>query len=126
MPNQENTLKKFYYKTYTECEKLQNKYLPRNKKAVKTSKRLSVRCTDEEYKIIELKSKEARMSKAEFLKQSALGKEIKRTDPLIVTKIVEMEEKIVRLSFYDESEAKLLKNELNTLKDEFFADYGGF
>ena len=45
---------------------------------------------------------------------------------MIVTKIVEMEEKIVRLSFYDESEAKLLKNELNTLKDEFFADYGGF
>lgn len=122
MPNQEDNLKKFYYKTYTESEKLQNKYLPRNKKAVKTSKRLSVRCTDEEYKIIELKSNEAGMSKAEFLKQSALGKEIKRTDPLIVTKIVEMEEKIVRLSFYDESEAKLLKNELNTLKDEFFTD----
>ena len=122
MTNQEDNLKKFYYKTYTESEKLQNKYLPRNKKAVKTSKRLSVRCTDEEYKIIELKSNEARMSKAEFLKQAALGKEIKRTDPLIVTKIVEMEEKIVRLLFYDESEAKLLKNELNTLKDEFFAD----
>ena len=54
MTNQEDNLKKFYYKTYTESEKLQNKYLPRNKKAVKTSKRLSVRCTDEEYKIIEL------------------------------------------------------------------------
>ena len=124
MPNEQdrNNLRKFYYKTYTENEKLQNKYIPRKKKSLKATKRLSVRLTDAENKIIESKSREAGLSKAAFLKQSALGKEVKSTNPEIVIKIVEMDEKLNRLLTSGMEAAAPVRNEFNVLKDKFFVE----
>lgn len=123
----DDSLKRFYYKIHKNPEKLQNKYIPRNRnnKPAKATKRLSVRCTEEEYGIIESQSKKAGVSKAAFLKQAALGKEVKNANPEIIIKIVEMEEKIDRLLFDNEETGAKLRNELNELKDEFFDDWEG-
>lgn len=110
-----NQLKIIYSKNYMEEASLENKY----KKEVKSSERvITIRVTEEEFCDITIKSKAAGMSKTEFIKQAVKNSEIKFVDSEIVSKIVELDEKVNQLSCKEKEAARA---ELNDVKDEIFA-----
>ena len=119
-----DTLKQLYYKINTEDEKTQNKYKPRNKqkKTSKAIKRLSIRYTEDEYEIIEKKTKEAGISKAAWIKRTSIGNVVKNVNPAFITDIVEMDNILTQATLDKNDKAKLLRIKFNELKDKFFAD----
>lgn len=119
--NDKSMLKSMYYKINTTDEKQQNKYIPRKKKS-KKSKRLSIGYTEDEYKIIENKSKEAGISKAAYIRESSLGNVIRHEEPSLIAKIVEIDEKINQAVISKNVQASLFREEFNELKNEFFID----
>lgn len=110
-----NKLRIIYSKNYMEKASLENKY----KKEVKSSERvITIRVTEEEFCDITIKSKDAGMSKTEFIKQAFKNSDIKFVDSEIVSKIVELDEKINQLSCKDK---EAVRAEINSVKDEIFA-----
>lgn len=110
-----NQLKIIYSKNYMEEASLENKY----KKEVKSSGRvITIRVTEEEFCDITIKSKAAGMSKTEFIKQAVKNSDIKFVNPVIISKIVELDEKVNQLSC---KEKETVRAEVNSVKDEIFA-----
>lgn len=109
-----NKLKIIYSKNYTEEASLENKY----KKEVKSSERVITIRVTEEFCDITMKSKAAGMSKTEFIKQAVKNSDIKFVDSEIVSKIVELDEKVNQLSC---KEKETVRAEVNSIKDKIFA-----
>lgn len=110
-----NRLQIIYSKNYTEEVSLENKY----KKEVKNSERvITIRVTEEEFCDITVKSKAAGMSKTEFIKQAVKNSDIKSVDPVIISKFVELDEKVNQLRC---KEKEAVRAEVNSIKDEIFA-----
>lgn len=110
-----NQLQIIYSKNYMEEASLENKY----KKEVKNSERaITIRVTEEEFCDITIKSKAAGMSKTEFIKQAVKNSDIKFVDSEIVSKIVELDEKVNQLSCKEREAARA---EVNSIKNEIFA-----
>ena len=109
-----NKLKIIYSKNYTEEASLENKY----KKEVKSSERVITIRVTEEFCDITIKSKAAGMSKTEFIKQAVKNSDIKFVNPVIISKIVELDDKVNQLSCKEREAARA---EVNSIKDEIFA-----
>lgn len=110
-----NQLKIIYSKNYTEEAGLENKY----KKELKNSERvITIRVTEKEFCDITIKSQAAGMSKTEFIKQAVKNSNIKFVDPVIISKIVELDEKVNQLRCKGK---ETVRAEVNSIKDEIFA-----
>lgn len=115
-------LRQVYFKSNTEETKLQKKYKSRKPadNIPKKSKKVTIRCSEDEYKKIQDRSKEAGLKLTEYIRRAALEDKINKTDPAMITRIVEMDEKINHMKLNGNDMAQTLRTELNDLKDKFF------
>ena len=118
----EPVLRQIYFKSNTEETKLQKKYKSRKPadNIPKKSKKVTIRCSEDEYKKIQDRSKEAGLKLTEYIRRTALEDKINKTDPAMITWIVEMDEKINHMKLNGNDMAQPLRTELNDLKDKFF------
>ncbi len=118
----EPVLRQIYFKSNTEETKLQKKYKSRKPadNIPKKSKKVTIRCSEDEYKKIQDRSKEAGLKLTEYIRRAALEDKINKTDPAMITWIVEMDEKINQKKLIGNDMTQPLRTEFNDLKDKFF------
>lgn len=118
----EPVLRQIYFKSNTEETKLQKKYKSRKPadNIPKKSKKVTIRCSEDEYKKIQDRSKEAGLKLTEYIRRTALEDKINKTDPAMIIWIVEMDEKINQKKLIGNDMTQPLRTELNDLKDKFF------
>lgn len=123
----EPALRQIYIKLNTEESKLQKKYKPRNEKnkVPKRTKKMTIRYSEDEYRKLQSRSKEAGLKPTAFIRKSSLEDKINKTDPAMITRIVEMDEKINHMKLNGNDMAQTLRTEFNDLKDKYFDELGG-
>ena len=89
-------------------------------KVPKRTKKMTIRYSEDEYRKLQSRSKESGLKPTAFIRKSSLEDKINKTDPAMITRIVEMDEKINHMKLNGNDMAQTLRTEFNDLKDKFF------
>ena len=94
-------------------------------RCLKEQRKWHIRYSEDEYRKLQFRSKEAGLKPTAFIRKSSLEDKINKTDPTLITRIVEMDEKINHMKLNGNDMAQTLRTEFNDLKDKFFDELGG-